>query len=88
MPQLRVQASKTDFDAKSIKAGGKLQFVVDNYEISANYRGFYNIYNILAAYSAGRMAGLSLKNYNKVLKKYNPEMGGTRRSALEKQRLS
>lgn len=74
-PNCGFKRPKLDFDAKSIKAGGKLQFVVDNYEISANYRGFYNIYNILAAYSAGRMAGLSLKNYNKVLKKYNPENG-------------
>lgn len=74
-PNCGFKRPKLDFDAKSIKVGGKLQFVVDNYEISANYRGFYNIYNILAAYSAGRTSGLSFKNYNKVLEKYNPENG-------------
>lgn len=64
-----------DFDAKEIKAGGKLAFTVDNLRISANYRGFYNIYNILAAYAAGKTAGLSLKNYNRVLADYNPQNG-------------
>ena len=64
-----------DFDAKDIKAGGKIAFSVDNVQISANYRGFYNIYNILAAYAAGKTAGLSLKNYNKVLADYNPQNG-------------
>lgn len=64
-----------DFDAKSIKAGGKLSFDVDNVHISANYRGFYNIYNILAAYAAGRVAGLELKNYNQILADYNPQNG-------------
>ena len=48
---------------------------MDNVQISANYRGFYNIYNILAAYAAGKTAGLSLKNYNKVLADYNPQNG-------------
>lgn len=64
-----------DFDAKDIKAGGKLEFTVDNLRILANYRGFYNIYNILAAYAAGKTAGLPLKNYNKVLADYNPQNG-------------
>lgn len=64
-----------DFDAKDIKVGGKLAFTVDNLRISANYRGFYNIYNILAAYAAGKTAGLSLKNYNRVLADYNPQNG-------------
>lgn len=64
-----------EFNAQNIKAGGKLSFNVDNLLISANYRGFYNIYNILAAYAAGRSAGLSLENYNKVLADYNPQNG-------------
>lgn len=64
-----------DFDAKDVKAGGKLSFHVDNYEIKANYRGFYNIYNILAAYAAARTAGLFLENYNLVLENYNPQNG-------------
>ena len=48
---------------------------MDNRTIKANYRGFYNVYNILAAYAAGRTAGMELKNYNKVLADYNPQNG-------------
>lgn len=43
--------------------------------IEANYKGFYNIYNILAAYSAARTAGLSLGQFDRVLRDFNPQNG-------------
>ncbi|MCD7819182.1 MAG: MurT ligase domain-containing protein [Lachnospiraceae bacterium] len=43
--------------------------------IYADYRGFYNIYNILAAYAAARSAGLELKNFDRVLGDFNPQNG-------------
>ena len=64
-----------DFDARDVKAGGTLSFKVEGRRIQANYRGFYNIYNILAAYAGARTAGLALKNFNKALKDYNPQNG-------------
>lgn len=66
---------RLDYDAREVKAGGKLSFTVENRVIKADYRGFYNVYNILAAYAAARAAGLPLENYNKVLKDYNPQNG-------------
>lgn len=63
------------FDARDISCGGKLSFTVDNVRILANYRGFYNIYNILAAYAAARTAGIGLPHFNKVLADYNPQNG-------------
>ena len=47
----------------------------DSRRIRANYRGFYNIYNILAAYSTARAAGFELKNLDDLLKKFNPQNG-------------
>lgn len=41
----------------------------------ANYRGFYNVYNILAAYAAARNAGFALKHFNQMLKEFHPENG-------------
>ncbi|MCD8021890.1 MAG: MurT ligase domain-containing protein, partial [Lachnospiraceae bacterium] len=41
----------------------------------AKYRGFYNIYNILAAYAAGRTAGLVLESFEQVLNDFNPQNG-------------
>ncbi|MCC8137973.1 MAG: MurT ligase domain-containing protein [Clostridiales bacterium] len=62
---------KTDINA------GKNR-IIHRYESShlfADYRGFYNIYNILAAYAAGRSAGLKLADYEKVLTDFHPQNG-------------
>lgn len=63
------------YNASEIETGDHLAFCVDNRRIRANYRGFYNIYNILASYAAAREAGLPLENFQKVLDAYNPENG-------------
>ena len=43
--------------------------------IEANYRGLYNIYNILACYAAVRTAKLPTEHFDKMLAAYNPENG-------------
>lgn len=43
--------------------------------IHANYRGFYNIYNILACWAAVRTAGVSTEHFDRMLDQYNPENG-------------
>ena len=43
--------------------------------IHADYRGFYNIYNILAAYAAADAVGLPLNHFDTVLAEYNPQNG-------------
>ena len=64
-----------DFDASEIKLSDGIQFKVENRNISVNYRGFYNIYNILAAYSAARIGGLEIPHFEQMLGKYNPQNG-------------
>lgn len=63
------------YNASNIETGDHLAFNVENRRIRANYRGFYNIYNILASYAAAREAGLPLENFQEVLDAYNPENG-------------
>lgn len=43
--------------------------------IHANYRGFYNIYNILACYAAVRTANIPTEHFDSMLDAYNPENG-------------
>ncbi|MCD7736977.1 MAG: MurT ligase domain-containing protein [Lachnospiraceae bacterium] len=43
--------------------------------VFADYRGFYNIYNILAAYAAARCAGLKMEGFDQVLREFNPQNG-------------
>lgn len=64
-----------DFDASEIDLTDGIRFKVEDRNISVNYRGFYNIYNILASYSAARIAGLKIPHYEDMLQKYNPQNG-------------
>ena len=64
-----------DFDASEIDLTDGIKFRVEDRNISVNYRGFYNIYNILASYSAARIAGLKVPHYEEMLQKYNPQNG-------------
>ena len=42
------------YNATDVQVGDQLSFVVEGRKITANYKGFYNVYNILAAYTAVR----------------------------------
>ena len=55
--------------------GDRLSLPVENRLISANYKGFYNVYNILAVYAAASVAGIPLDNFNKILGDYTPQFG-------------
>lgn len=74
-PSCGFERPAIDFDASNINMSDGLQFDVDGRHIAASYRGFYNIYNILAAYSAGRTAGLELGRFDEVLSHFNPQNG-------------
>ena len=52
-----------------------LAFTVDGKRLEANYKGFYNVYNILAAYAAGKTGGLGLEHFQDMLTDFNPENG-------------
>lgn len=64
-----------DFDAEDVRVGDQLSFRVEDRHIVANYKGFYNVYNILAAYAGVKTAGFAGDHFNDMLKKFNPENG-------------
>jgi len=64
-----------DYPAVNVNLDSGISFDVDNRRISVNYRGFYNIYNILASYSVAKCLGLKLDNLNRVLGDYKPQIG-------------
>ena len=53
----------------------QIAFTVEDKRIVANYKGFYNVYNILAAYAGIRTAGFKAEHFNEMLRKFNPENG-------------
>lgn len=64
-----------DFDGTNVSLSQGISFDVNGFPVRADYRGFYNVYNILAVYGAVSLAGLSLENFNKILKNYRPQFG-------------
>ena len=63
------------YDAHDVKVGDQLSFQVEDKHLTANYKGFYNVYNILAAYAGLRTAGFSGAHFQNMLQKFNPENG-------------
>lgn len=61
-PKCGFKRPEPDFDAEDVQVGDRLSFRVENRLISANYKGFYNVYNILAAYAGVRTAGFSAEH--------------------------
>lgn len=74
-PECGFKRPALDFDACDVKVGDRLSFRVEDKLIAANYKGFYNVYNILAAYAGVRRAGFEGEHFNQMLKKFNPENG-------------
>ena len=74
-PKCGFSRPSLDYNAREVKVGDQISFRVGAAHIVANYRGFYNVYNILAAYAAGKCAGLSLEHFNQMLKDFHPENG-------------
>lgn len=67
---------KIDFDVTDVDLSGSMKFTINNNEkINVNYRGFYNIYNILAVYSALSVMGVKTDGFNGILADYKPQIG-------------
>lgn len=64
-----------EFEATDVNLEHGIAFTVNNTRINVNYRGYYNIYNILAAYAAARLMGIDTGDINRVLAGYKPQIG-------------
>lgn len=64
-----------DFAATEVDLKNSLKFTVNGCKIDLNYRGFYNIYNILAVYSAMSCLNVLPENFGALLSDYKPQIG-------------
>lgn len=64
-----------DFEAKNVNLDSGISFDVNSTHFAVKYRGFYNIYNILAAYSVLYLSGVDVEDINKTLQNYKPQIG-------------
>ena len=70
------------FDGSGVEFGEELSFTVEGRRIRSPYRGFYNIYNILAAYTALRTAGLEGTHFARAVRGYEPKNGRMERFGI------
>lgn len=67
-----------DFEAKNVSLTSGLAFTIessDSVEIDVQYRGFYNIYNILASFVAAKLLGAKTENIKQIYEAYKPQIG-------------
>ena len=65
-----------DFDATGVDLSRGLKFSINGgVPVELNYRGFYNIYNILAVYSAMSVIGVPQNDFRALLGDYKPQIG-------------
>ncbi|MBR5615062.1 MAG: DUF1727 domain-containing protein [Clostridia bacterium] len=74
-PGCGVKRPSIDFEAKNVDIADGLKFSVDGKQFQLNYRGFYNIYNVLAVYSAINCIDIKIKSFNALLEDYKPQIG-------------
>ncbi len=63
------------YTAQNVNLDNGISFDIEDTKISVNYKGFYNIYNILAAFAVFENTGFDKNNFVKALENYKPQIG-------------
>jgi len=74
-PNCNRQNPAVNYLAHSLDMNQGINFVVDGIKIKSPYQGFYNAYNILAAISIGRLAGIEDHIIQRAIAGYEPRAG-------------
>lgn len=64
-----------DYRIDNVHLGDVMKFAINGNEIEVNYKGFYNVLNLGAAYAALNAAGESTDNFRDLLAEYKPQTG-------------
>ena len=64
-----------DFEAKNVSLDKGLAFSVDGQNFAFNYKGFYNIYNVLGVYAALNVMKIKTVEFGRILDDYKPQIG-------------
>ncbi|MBQ3425720.1 MAG: DUF1727 domain-containing protein [Clostridia bacterium] len=64
-----------DFDIRNVSLRSPITFDINGKHMEVNYKGFYNIYNLAAVYTALNAAGEDTADFGKLLEAYKPQIG-------------
>ena len=73
-----------DYVINNVKLGVPMSFAINGEEYTVNYKGFYNILNLSAVYTALCAAGESVENFDRLLSGYKPPSGRMQEFSLKK----
>lgn len=64
-----------DFEAKNVDLSRGIKFSVNGQEFKFDYKGFYNIYNVIGVYAVLNLMKTGVDTFEKVLSDYKPQIG-------------
>ncbi len=73
-----------DFEVKNVSLGTPMKFSINGKDMSVNYKGFYNIYNLTAVYAALNVLGETADDFAGLLAAYKPQIGRMEEYAFNK----
>ena len=66
---------KPDVEVKNVYLTPQMNFEINSVPMTINYRGFYNIYNMIGVYAGLQALGIDTSNFKDLLKSYKPQIG-------------
>ncbi|MDD6484581.1 MAG: MurT ligase domain-containing protein [Clostridiales bacterium] len=75
---------RPDVEVKNVSLKSPMSFTVNGRPMKINYKGFYNIYNLIAVYAAMEALGESTKDFASLLGNYKPQIGRMQEFAFKK----
>ena len=83
-PDCDYKRPEPDYVINNVKLGVPMSFAINGEEYTVNYKGFYNILNLSAVYTALCAAGESVENFDRLLSGYKPPSGRMQEFSLKK----
>ena len=74
-PKCAFKRPRIDVEVKNVDLGTPMRFTINNKPMVLNYKGFYNIYNMIAVYAGLSALGEDTNDFQNLLKGYKPQIG-------------
>lgn len=74
-PHCGFERPKIDFEVKNVRLDTPMTFDINGQHMRINYKGFYNIYNLIAVYGALNVLGVGTDGFSWLLAGYKPQIG-------------
>lgn len=83
-PHCGFKRPEIDFEVKNVSLSPVMKFTLNGEPMEIKYKGFYNIYNLIAVYGGMTALGESTDGFSGLLSDYKPQIGRMQEFAFEK----